>query len=160
MTVGIQDTCALTLDWQYNEYERRQLAPGKPRRLTLEERRQRVAEAQGCCKALVRALEIERMLEQLDDVLELQEAQEKKRALLQVKKTDNRAEEELEWLAESETHAYPFSEHGNVFFASKGRWIPVTQGNDAACTLSTIARKIARESAEWAAEVQKAYEAK
>lgn len=82
VTVGItptaKDSCPLTLDWSY-----RPLTASLPRssdlpcrgvaRLSLEKRRQRIAQVQGWSREQVRALEIERVLERLDEVMEHQE---------------------------------------------------------------------------------------
>lgn len=78
VTVGISpsthDSCPITLDWSYIEYtdtifewNLSSRTRERPHVLSLEERRQRISRVQGCSLERVRALEIERVLEHLQD---------------------------------------------------------------------------------------------
>jgi len=84
VTVGdaayARDSCPMTLDWCFVESEAKiKNEPEKPtakygvRRLTIEQRRRRIARVQGWKNQSVKALEIDRVLQRMEDVMQRQE---------------------------------------------------------------------------------------
>jgi hypothetical protein len=81
VTVGVSpavnDSCPITLDWSFVEYSKSRTEPlaaasveRSPcvRRLDLKQRRQRISSVQGWHREQVRALEIERVLEHMEEI--------------------------------------------------------------------------------------------
>jgi len=79
-TAYSEDSCPMTLDWCFVESEARiKNEPDKPtakygvRWLTIEQRRRRIAHVQGWTNQSVNALEIDRVLQCMEDVMQRQE---------------------------------------------------------------------------------------
>jgi hypothetical protein len=76
VTVGVSpsatDSCPVSLDWSYNEYQDclpEEDKQSDPQRRSLDERRKRIAHVQGMTIDQVRIMEIERVLERLEEVV-------------------------------------------------------------------------------------------
>jgi hypothetical protein len=159
VTVGVSpavnDSCPITLDWSFVEYStsRTELAGARVerssvRRLNLKQRRQRISQVQGWHLEKVRALEIERVLERMGEVMGQQDTLEK----LQDEKCEVTIPHQQ---PQSQYHAYPFSERSSSLFASGKQWNLEQEEEEPSCLspLSSISEQLESAVSEWALEL-------
>lgn len=182
ITVGdvpiARDSCPVTLDGPYLYQSTLPLRGGQEqqqeqrryplRRRSLATRRAWIAQVQGCSLQTVRAWELERVLERLEEAMMQQEARQQQRRRRQLQQKQQQHEVAHTTLVGTNYHPlgvqqqdkdeeqpalYPFSERSDRLFASNREWVPCCQARNEPSSLRRVSLELEQVATRWACEV-------